>query len=237
MAAKKKMQRRNGTESNPYLAIYELLLERYGPQRWWPVTPPGETRPAYTGGPKRKEQRFEVAVGAILTQNTAWNNAASAIEALNREGLMNPGGLSGLEEKRLARIIRPAGYFNQKAGRLKRLALFFEKSKRITRDSLLELNGIGPETADSILLYAFGRPHFVVDAYTRRMFERIGLIDERDSYERIRSAFEDNLPQRPKLFQEYHALIVEHGKEICRKKTLCRQCCLLRRCHTGKSLK
>lgn len=237
MAERTRARRRSGKERNPYLEIYELLMERYGLQQWWPVTPPGETGPVYTGGPRTGKQRFEVAAGAVLTQNTAWSNAARAIEALNRERVMSPGKLSGLDEGRLARIIRPAGYYNQKAGRLKRLASFLENSTDATRESLLELNGIGPETADSILLYAFGKPYFVVDAYTRRIFGRIGLVDEGTSYERIRSSFESSLPRSVKLYQEYHALIVEHAKLTCRKKPNCRECCLLRACRMGKAVK
>jgi endonuclease-3 related protein len=217
-------------ESDRVEAVYGRLGRAYGPQRWWPVTPPGETRPRYTGGPRTELQRFEVAVGAILTQNTAWSNASRAIESLHASGLMSPEALRGLDDESLGRIIRSAGYYNQKAKRLKVLAAFFLSREKITRESLLALGGIGPETADSIMLYAFGAPFFVVDAYTRRMFERLGLVHPGAPYEEVRRTFEWNLPRRKTLYQEYHALIVQHGKSVCKKAPLCNNCFLKSLC-------
>ena len=213
-----------------FMECYLVLRRAYGPQRWWPVTPRGGTRPAYAGGPRNARERFEVAAGAILTQNTAWTNAARAIESLNRLDAMSAAGIGELDERSLARAIRTAGYFNQKAKRLKTLAAFFLARRAVTREALLALNGVGPETADSIILYAFDAPVFVVDAYTRRLFGRMGLIDPADSYEEIRKIFERNLPASVYVYKEYHALVVEHGKRICGKGPLCEKCLLQHLC-------
>jgi len=212
-----------------------MLLDEYGPQRWWPVTPAGETKPRYTGGPRSAVQRFEVAVGAVLTQNTAWSNAERAIEEMNRRGLMSPAALESVSERTLARVIRSAGYYNQKAKRLRTLAAFCRRTRKITRESLLALNGIGFETADSIMLYARGIPSFVVDAYTRRVFGNLGLIRSDAAYDEIRLAFERNIPRDAYVYKEYHALIVEHGKKTCKKKPICEKCFLkcLCRCMLG----
>lgn len=220
------MGRQRNERDDRFIIIYRMLLDSYGPQRWWPVTPPGETKPRYSGGPRSAGQRFEVAVGAILTQNTAWINAERAIEELNRRGLMTPAALRCVPEEALARAIRSAGYYNQKAKRLKILAAFYRRGKRITRESLLALSGIGPETADSIMLYARGVPFFVVDAYTRRVFGNLGLIRSEAPYDEIRLAFERNLPRRAIVLKEYHALIVEHGKKTCKKRPICEECLL-----------
>jgi endonuclease-3 related protein len=213
-----------------YVAIYETLRRAYGPQRWWPVTPPRGGEPVYSGGPRTESQVFEVVVGAVLTQNTAWRNAAGAIINLNRAGLMDPAAILRVEEAALAALVRPSGYYNQKARRLRAVARFFAGAPSITRESLLALDGIGPETADSIMLYALGKPYFVVDAYTRRIFGRIGLIDEKAPYEEIRASFERRCPRRLHLYREYHALIVEHGKRSCRRSPLCADCVIARSC-------
>jgi endonuclease-3 related protein len=213
-----------------FMKVYELLRRAYGPRRWWPVTPPGGTAPLYTGGPRSDLQRFEVAAGAILTQNTAWTNAARAIESLNRLGAMSPEAIERMDVQSLALAIRSAGYFNQKAKRLKTIAVWFSANRKGTRDGLLALDGVGPETADSIMLYAFDAPFFVVDAYTRRLFGRLALVDASASYEEIRERFEQNLPRRVFVYKEYHALIVEHGKLYCRKAPLCEKCLLKRLC-------
>ncbi len=212
------------------MEIYRLLRGAYGPRRWWPVTPPGGTKPRYTGGPRSARQRFEVAVGAVLTQNTAWTNAARAVESLNLLGAMSPRAIACLDERALAAAIRPAGYFNQKAKRLKTIARSFRAGRAGTREGLLALNGVGPETADSIMLYAFGERYFVVDAYTRRLFGRLGLVGPSDPYEEIRDRFERNLPRRVFVYREYHALIVEHGKLVCRKLPICKNCLLQSMC-------
>ncbi len=206
--------------------IYELLLARYGPQGWWPV-----------GGnyfPKTKNV-FEVMAGAVLTQNTSWSNAAKALENLRARGLLNPDSISGLDMKELTPLIRSSGYYNQKADRLKRIAAFRldmagEGSAPPVRRELLSIKGIGPETADSILLYGFGVPVFVVDAYTKRLFTRLGLLNGSERYKQIQDLFMRNLFRDPDLYGEYHALIVRHGKETCRKAPLCRGCVLRKKC-------
>jgi endonuclease-3 related protein len=200
--------------------IYQRLFKHFGPQQWWP----GETP-------------FEVMVGAILTQNTNWSNVEKAINNLKAEGLMDAHQLYNLDTEKLAALILPAGYYNIKAKRLKNLVKWFvetydgdadklsKSSLESLREELLSVKGIGPETADSIALYAAGKPSFVVDAYTYRIFSRHGLIPEETTYDEIKSLFEDNLAPDVKLFNEYHALIVRAGKEYCRKtKPLCDKC-------------
>jgi endonuclease-3 related protein len=205
------------------LKIYDLLLEEYGPQGWWPMK--GRYFPTH-------QDPFEVAVGAVLTQNTSWSNASSALEALRRAQLLDPELIFNLDKTRLARTILSSGYHNQKAERLKTLSRFFMEtgpSGRIpTREELLDLQGIGPETADSILLYAFHVPVFVIDAYTKRLFTRAGLARDRASYDELQAMFMDTLPHDERLFNEYHALIVRHGRDTCRKMPLCKRCVLVR---------
>lgn len=197
--------------------IYGRLYRAYGPQHWWP----GDTR-------------LEVAVGAILTQNTAWGNVEKAIGVLRSRGLLRLKRLTRLSPTELAPFIRSAGFYNIKAARLVAF-LSWLKSKRgfhaLTRTSTAELrsqllacHGIGPETADSILLYALDRPVFVVDAYTRRIMSRYGLIDGDESYETLRSLFESSLPRSPRLYNEYHALLVRLAKTHCRTRPVCDLC-------------
>ncbi len=200
--------------------IYERLYAHFGPQNWWPAETP-----------------FEVCVGAILTQNTNWRNVERAIENLKARGLLSPEALNELTEGELAAFIRPAGYFRVKARRLKafvrwlvenyggRLEKLSEKETEELRRELLSIPGIGPETADSILLYALERPVFVVDAYTRRILLRHGLVTEEADYHEIQELFMENLPPEVPLFNEYHALLVACGKHLCRpKKPLCPDC-------------
>jgi endonuclease-3 related protein len=201
-------------------AYYDALFLAYGPQHWWP----GRTR-------------FEIIVGAILTQNTSWTNVELAIRNLRREKLLSPAALQRVPLDDLAQLIRSSGYFRQKARKLKAFVHFlyrqyggsldkmFATSTAKLREQLLQVHGIGPETADSILLYAGNHPVFVVDAYTRRILERHGLAHGKHSYEEIRRLFEQNLPATPSLFNEYHALIVHTGKHFCRKrKPDCQRC-------------
>jgi endonuclease-3 related protein len=207
----------------PELTVYyEALLKAYGPQHWWP----GRTR-------------FEVIVGAILTQSTSWSNVELAIVALRREKLLSPLALERVSLARLSRLIRSSGYFRQKARKLKAFVHFLRKEYRGSldrmfatptsklREQLLGVHGIGPETADSILLYAGDHPVFVVDAYTRRMLERHQLAHGKQNYEEIQWLFEQSLPARAPLFNEYHALIVHTGKHFCRKSVpRCEECAL-----------
>jgi endonuclease-3 related protein len=199
--------------------IYELLFERFGPQHWWP----GETKD-------------EIIVGAILTQNTNWQNVEKAINNLKNASVMGLEKLYNLPQDEIAELIRPAGYYNIKAKRLKNfLNWFFEQHNGSLeeleamradslREELLSVNGIGKETADSILLYALEKRVFVVDAYTYRITTRHRLIEPEADYEQLRSLFEDNLENDVKLFNEYHALLVRIGKEFCRPKPKCGGC-------------
>jgi len=204
------------------LEIYERLMNLYGPQGWWPLMrqqPDGSWFSWYHKGdytfPHTQEQIFEICLGAILTQNTNWQNVVKALTNLLRANALTPQVIEQLPHQELAQLIRPAGYFNQKATYLKTFANFFLSLKGDvpTRNQLLEVRGIGRETADSMLLYAWKQPHFVVDAYTRRMFQALGLIEPKWSYDRIKAFFEQNLPPDLALYQEYHALIVEHAKQ------------------------
>jgi endonuclease-3 related protein len=194
------------------VAIYRTLYRAYGPQHWWPGDTP-----------------FEVMVGAVLTQNTAWANVEKAIVNLRRERLLEPELLFRLPIRQLALHLRPSGFFNIKARRLKHLCEFiadryagslaamFMDDPEALRKSLLGVNGIGPETADSILLYAGQRPFFVVDAYTKRILIRHGMIGNDADYGTVQKLFMNSLPRDSRLFNEYHALIVRVGKEHCKK--------------------
>jgi endonuclease-3 related protein len=208
--------------------IYKLLFDRFGPQRWWP----GETQ-------------FEVITGAILTQNTNWTNVEKAIANLKSADLLTPEELYHLNTSKLAELIRPAGYYNIKAKRLKNFInwLFQNYDGQLInlenlntdrlRTELLAVKGIGRETADSILLYAFGREIFVIDAYTARVAVRHGLIEPQTDYEQLRELFQSNLPQDSQLFNEYHALLVNVGKNYCKPKAKCPGCPLEKLPHTA----
>ena len=215
--------------------IYRTLLKEYGPQGWWPVTRKGALHPAYDGGAKNERQMFEVIVGAILTQNTSWKNVEKAICSLNKEKALDIEEIRNIEQEKLAELIRSAGYYNQKALKLKAIAEFLHKNplKKLKnadtgalRKLFLSIKGVGPETADSILLYAFNRPVFVVDAYTKRIFFRLGFFNEKTGYDEVQGFFHENLKKDAKMFSEFHALIVEHGKRHCSKKERCEGCSL-----------
>ena len=209
------------------IEIYELLLDRFGPQHWWP----GDTQ-------------FEIIAGAILTQNTNWTNVEKAIANLKSADRLTPEGLYSLDPCQLGELIRPAGYFNIKAKRLKNFTnwLFDNYRGDLTnlesvnmnhlRAELLAIKGIGPETADSILLYAFERPIFVVDAYTARIAIRHELMEAGADYEQLRELFQSNLSEDVQLFNEYHALLVRLGKEFCKPKAKCPGCPLEELPHT-----
>ena len=202
------------------LNIYNAMLESLGPSHWWP----GETP-------------FEVSVGAILTQNTNWGNVERAIANLSRHDLLDPVKLFQMDSRKLAELIRPAGYYRIKASRLQNFLLFLREEAGFRfsalekydteelRRKLLGVKGIGAETADSIVLYALHKPSFVVDAYTTRIFSRHGVVPESIGYEELRSLFMETLPCNVSLYQEYHALLVRTGKRWCRKKYgLCSDC-------------
>ncbi|MGQ9569236.1 MAG: endonuclease III domain-containing protein [Thermodesulfovibrionales bacterium] len=204
---------------NILLEIFWRLYNTFGPQHWWP----GETP-------------FEIAVGAILTQNTNWGNVEKAIDNLKKGKALNPKNIFEMKTETLASLIRPTGYFNVKAKRLKAFISFLmneyhgslkrmkEEDMHILRSKLLHINGIGPETADSIILYALDKPVFVVDSYTKRVLSRHGLIEFEKSYEDFQELFYSSLKRDVKLFNEYHALLVKLGKTHCRKKPLCKGC-------------
>ena len=208
--------------SRELIEIYDLSYDRYGPQYWWP----GETRD-------------EIIIGAILTQNTNWKNVEKAIENLKHKNLLTLTALRNAEIKEIAQCIRPSGYYNQKATRLQEIAKFFHKngvqsfgalSIANMRKELIRLKGVGPETADSILLYAFEKPVFVIDAYTTRIFQRLGFFTESISYDEAQKFFMQNLENDTKLFNEFHALLVRHAKEYCQKNPHCAKCVLLKKC-------
>jgi endonuclease-3 related protein len=200
--------------------FYEAMSSALGPQHWWPARTP-----------------FEVIVGAILTQSTAWTNVERAITNLRRHRLLTPAAMERVALARLARLVRPSGYFRQKAKKLKAFVRFlrqeyggslermFRAPTHRLREKLLGVHGIGPETADSILLYAGNHPVFVVDAYTNRILVRHGLIGKRAGYEEVRRLFEQSLPVQPQLYNEYHALLVQVGKNWCRpREARCHEC-------------
>lgn len=207
--------------------IYNSLFETYGPQGWWPA-----------------ESVFEMITGAILVQNTSWSNVERAL--LNFGGRLSPQFILSCPMDELCDIIRPSGFYNLKAERLKNVSRWYqrydchpetvlrEEPGRI-REELLDLGGIGYETADSIMLYAFDKPYFVVDTYTRRLLERLGF-DLPDNYEEIRQYCENRLPYRSALFNEFHALIVRHAKENCKKRPACEGCVLKNDCTVPLSL-
>lgn len=203
------------------LDIYHRLMVCYGPQRWWPAQEP-----------------FEMIVGAILTQSAAWRNVEKAIDNLKAADALSPKKLRCLNISEVAALIRPCGYYNAKALKLRFLASWlgqhyndnldklFAGDTDNLRQQLLSINGIGPETADSIMLYAAGKPVFVIDAYTRRIIKRIGLAPDKNDYNAYQALFMDNLPIDTELFNEYHALLVCLAKDVCRKRPFCQRCCL-----------
>lgn len=207
--------------SQALIDIYRRLFARFGPQHWWPA-----------------EEPFEVIVGAILTQSAAWSNVEKAIANLRAAEALSPGALRRLPPSRLAKLVHPCGYYNAKALKLKSFAFwlgnhyaddldcFFANSIDDLRRELLSIHGIGQETADSIILYAAAKPVFVIDAYTRRIWSRLGLAPQKDSYGAYQAFFTEHLPSDARLFNEYHALLVCQGKNICRRRPLCPQCCL-----------
>lgn len=207
------------------LGVYDLMLARYGPQDWWPAQGP-----------------FEVMVGAILTQSAAWGNVEKAIDRLREAGALSPTALRQAPLSEVARLVYPSGYYNAKARKLRALVDFlgerwgddlsrlFALGVAELREELLSVYGIGEETADSIVLYAAHRPIFVIDAYTRRILGRLGLGTAADGYGTWQALFMEHLPGDAALFNEYHALLVRHGKETCRRVPRCDGCCLREGC-------
>ncbi len=219
------MVKKNKNRTDELLDIYQRLFDRFGPQHWWP----GETK-------------TEIVIGAILTQNTNWGNVERAIANLKKARAVNFRVLGAMPQSVLAEHIRPSGYFNIKARRLKNFVQFFMKEMKGSwralaalplneaRERVLSVNGVGPETADSILLYAFDRPTFVIDAYTKRIFGRYGLCARDAEYHDLQAVFMRDLPSDVPLFNEYHALIVRLAKDHCRIQPGCAGCPLAGRC-------
>ncbi len=210
---------------NTLMKIYDALLSHFGNQNWWPANRNFESG------------EWEICIGAVLTQNTNWRNVEKALDNLSKNKKTTIVSILETPIEELKKIIRPAGFYNQKAERLKIFSKFVLKFgslesflKNVKREELLKLKGIGPETADSILLYAGNRAYFVVDAYTKRVFSRFGFIDVNEKYETIRKFFEENLPRDVEIYKEFHALIVELAKNFCRKKPVCDRCPLLEMC-------
>ena len=208
---------------SPY-EFYKFLLSHFGPQHWWPAETP-----------------FEVIVGAILTQQVAWKNVEKAIENLKNANVLDPCKISNLPLEKLEVYVKPTGFYRQKSRRLKDICTYifkeyssslkrlFNKETCSLRAELLSLNGIGAETADSIILYAAEKPSFVIDAYTKRICERLQLTDDLD-YEPLKRFFENSLPKNVKIYKEFHALIVELGKNYCKTKPVCKNCPLSKKC-------
>jgi len=228
------------------LYLYQILINHFGKQNWWPVDGKYHEK-------NGTDPRFEIIVGAILTQNTAWSNVEKALENLKSERLLDIKIISKLGEELLKKMIKPTGFFNQKATRLKNLAeyleskysgnldSFFNKELSEIKEELLSLNGVGPETADSILLYAGNQPIFVVDAYTKRICKRLPL-NINPVYDEIQRYFQDNLLKKYKkneisqIYNELHALIVILGKTFCKSKPNCIRCPLEKCCNYSKKL-
>ena len=209
--------------------VYRRLYEAYGPQHWWP------------GG----DDPWEVIVGAILTQNTAWINAERALMRLKEENALSPQRIRDLSKEKLASFVHSSGYFNTKARKLKAFAehigtlygddldILFSKDSSELRDELLSIYGIGDETADDILVYAARTPSFVIDTYTRRILTRLCVTPRHHSYQGYQSLFHNNLDWDLQLFNEYHALLDKHAGEVCKVNPLCTDCCLYSICPTG----
>jgi len=216
------MVQRVKTRLSP-LQVYHVLLSAYGKQHWWPADTP-----------------FEVMVGAILTQNTSWTNVEKAITNLKSENLMDARRITDCAPDYLAKVIRPAGFYRQKTRRLSALCIFYlehggEQQLRrwpatSLRQRMLGVHGIGPETADSILLYALDKPIFVIDTYTSRIFSRLGALDKGTQYAEAQKYFHARLPRSISIFQEFHALIVMHAKRHCRSRPACAGCPLAAHC-------
>ena len=219
------------TKAGIFKNIYEHFLDRYGPQGWWPLIDCEGTNflkkgvikgyhPLDYSFPQNSQQQFEIICGAVLTQNTTWVNAKKALQNLNSINLLSVKNFILATDNAISKAIKPAGYKNQKREYLKNCAMFFLQlnGKTPTREKLLAVKGVGPETADSILLYAYKVPTFVVDAYTTRFLIHHKIIQEKSSYHQIKVLFENELEKDFKVYQEFHALFVEHGKRFFSKK-------------------
>ncbi len=235
----------------PLAKLYELLESTLGYQGWWPLTGraglPGYDTGGYRSSPETPlvlsdEERFEIAVGAILTQNTTWDNANRALKRLHDSNQLTAEKLLRFPQSELAALIRSCGYHNQKAKKLQLLAGRWGQTTGVRRrpgamrERLLGIWGIGPETADSILLYAFDHPYFVVDAYARRVFTRVGIEEGGGPYETVQQLVHEELGREQTMLGELHALLVSLGKEFCKTRPLCAGCALQEVCATGRGI-
>jgi endonuclease III related protein len=216
---------------NEIKLIYNKLYNHYGPQGWWPLLRRDITNnevkmvnhPLNYDLPRTRNETYEIILGTILTQNTAWNSAEIALRNLKDLDAINPENLLDLDSETFKHAIRSAGFLNQKSVYINEVTKFYIglDGKIPTRKDLLEVKGVGNETADSILLYAFKQPEFVVDTYTKRIFSQIDLIDYNDNYNKIKTLFETQLPRDMIIYNEYHALIVAHAKKYYSRKHMC----------------
>lgn len=223
-------------------SLYDALFSAFGPQGWWPIA--GVYSKGDYSHPLDEREAFEVCVGAILTQNTAWKNVEKALGCLREKKRLSLDALISAPQQEVAECIRSSGYFNQKAAKLKNFGVFLRNNNGLQkvfglpvdelRSKLLSVKGIGPETADSIILYSAKKPKFVVDAYTRRIISRVGLLSEEAGYEAFQRLFEEGLPRDLQLFNEYHALLVELAKQNCTAKApRCASCPIKSSCAFG----
>lgn len=217
-----------GNLTTQLLDLYHQLQLEHGKLRWWPADTP-----------------FEVALGAILTQATAWRNVEKALDNLKGADKFTPEKINQLSQDELEELVRPSGYFRVKAKKVRAfvkhlirrpMSVMFKQEVPELREELLAIFGVGPETADSIILYAAEKPSFVVDTYTYRLVSRLGWVEGNFHYERLRSLFMDNLPHEVELFNEYHALVVRHGARVCKKTPECIACCLQENCNYYSNL-
>ncbi len=212
---------------NKLKEIYNILYKEYGNQGWWPLYNYKTKIFEYINFNLNltESQKLEIILGSILTQNTSWKNVEKALKNLIENNYLSKSKLKSIDNKQLALLIKSSGYHNQKAKKIKE---FLKFSKKITRNNLLSIWGIGKETADSILLYAYKHPIFVIDSYTKKIFNRLGF--KQTTYDELQYLFHKSLKKNHKLFNEYHALLVEHGKRYCKAKPLCQSCPLNRIC-------
>lgn len=219
-----------------FKTLYKKLLKHHGPQGWWPLIDPLSGISVYKSRIRYNEiEKFEIFIGAILTQGISWKNVEKALCNLKKEKYLDPISLNRISNEKLGTLIKPTGYFNQKSIKLKNFINWFRnysydfsRLNKIPdmklRENLLSINGIGPETADSMLNYGLGRKIFVVDAYTKRILSRLGFIDESEDYHAVQNMFYKNFKAGIQDYKEFHSLIVAHGSTVCKKKPLCAEC-------------
>lgn len=220
----------------PFESVYQTLYQAYGPQGWWPIVDRTSLPlhcvyvPQNTTRIKTEAECFEICVGAVLTQNTNWSNAEKALVSLIEADYLSPEALAEADTAYIAELITSSGYYNQKAKKLKAFSAFFLTRPKPERPLFLSIWGLGPETVDDMLLYAYDHPVFVVDLYTKRLFSRLGLCSERIDYHDLQAKISAGIEKDVTLYKEYHALIVRHAKEFCRKTPVCGQCPLRSQC-------